>query len=139
MPTSARFFDKKWMQCCLQWIQSHSGITGNGFADLFPKAETKLPQSDLPSSYRNIKRIVKAKFKACFQETIASLTSGKILDSFWDNPISYDLPRQVSVANFRTLIGHDYLRTFWTSHDLKGHDYFLIDLDWLTLQIAHSI
>ncbi|GFT85468.1 putative rna-directed dna polymerase from transposon bs [Nephila pilipes] len=65
-----------------QWIPSHCGIAGNEFADSLAKAGFNLPQSDPPASYHSIERIITAKFKAKYGETIINLTSEKTWDSF---------------------------------------------------------
>ena len=83
-----------------------SGITGNEFVDSLAKARSNLPQPDLSANYYSNKRII----KASFLETITNLTSQNIWDSLLDNLIPYDMPRQVGIANFRTLIGYDYFR-----------------------------
>ena len=111
MPTSDRFFWlKKWIDVALQWIPSHCDITGNKFTDSLANVWSNLPEPDPPASCHSIKRIITARFNTSYHKTITNITSGMIWNSLRDSSISYEFPWLVSIANFRTLTGQDYLR-----------------------------
>ena len=82
----------------MQWIPSHVGIAG-----------AALRQPTNPISLKSSKGHICQILQKSEKDRRQVESAGKIWASLLNKPIPHHLPRQESVATFRTITGHDYL------------------------------
>jgi hypothetical protein len=93
----------------LQWIPSHVSTLGNEKANYLAKLGTNLPQPAAQASLKSAEAHIDNTINLWTKNQHLAAAAGKSWEGIVKKPIPLHLPRQTSVALFRTMTGHDYL------------------------------